>query len=343
MKKIIFLVIIVLLITSCGNLKDFYTTDRTTTPTITGDQDITRQIPERPNFRQGTSGLKLNFVQNKPENEIKFGDSFIIALKIHNQGATDIINGKISIEGLLDQHDAVNMVKSEYVDIYEFQPFDVKGKSMIYFDGQNIELKVKAKAKSIDPKKEKTPVSFELIAKYPYETIAAIPICINLDSIEDNTHECKRNTIYTLSGGQGAPVAVTQIEQDLIDKGEISEKQNKINLRYTITVEDKGNIGERIDGDINIKVFLSKDKEITQHCEPLKVKERIILDKEGKPQKAETKVKKWVCELEDVYNDKDIQKTEYTSLIRVELKYNYVTTTTKSLYIIKSKDSTDTT
>ena len=56
------------------------------------------------NFKQGYGGLQLSFLENAPPEKIYPNSEFKLIVKLDNQAAYDLINGKVRIVGLDDRY-----------------------------------------------------------------------------------------------------------------------------------------------------------------------------------------------------------------------------------------------
>ncbi|MBD3354629.1 hypothetical protein GF361_01430 [Candidatus Woesearchaeota archaeon] len=222
MKKILILLVIgfLILVTGCGR----------TTPNLE---------PELIEYHKGTQGLEMNFVRNLPPDEISEGSEFIIGLELRNKGAYDIENGEISVSGY-DQSKIQINEHGKYFNIEGKKPgFPEGGYEIINFRGKNIDF----------PKiKETDPARFKIITRYDYQTEAGAEVCINPDiysHVKTKEKICEPKEII-LSDGQGAPVAVTKIQQEAVPF------ENRIRIKFNIYMENKG------EGDIKDNITLDE-------------------------------------------------------------------------------------
>ena len=168
-------------------------------PTDKTKGELTTQV----NTHTGNTGLKIDFVTGQPSTYVWEKSQFPITVKLQNMGAYDIVNGFLTITGNL------------YFGLTPYIPFNLAGKSQFNPEGEFSFQQFSATAAEVDEDKTDT---FFVIACYPYKTYASAPICINLrnEDVENiPKEECKVGSI-SLSSGQGAPVAITSIDEQII-------------------------------------------------------------------------------------------------------------------------------
>jgi hypothetical protein len=220
-KKLIPLIIILLLISGCG------------TKEKPGE-------PEKLEIHKGTDGLVMKFLENLPPDEVWKDSEFTIGLELQNKGAYTISGGIIVITGF----------DPLYINLKQDQAsFDLEGKNINYPEGGYKILNLEAKNINFPKGKEEMISSFTARAYYDYETEAPAEVCINPDIysyVKTEEVGCEVKTI-TLSGGQGAPVAVTRIEE-LISP--ISDSDN-MEVEFKIYIVNKGK-GDVV-GNVNVK------------------------------------------------------------------------------------------
>ena len=153
------------------------------------------------NYNKGTTGLKLDFLANSPPSELYDGQTFPFVLEILNTGITDT-NPYITLTGF-DK----NIVK---VDWTNRQPGLIYGKSQINPTGGygTIDDNVKV---SLPSGVDVFPTPVTAIACYEYVTEGISQVCVDPDPTNNRDDVCAAKLIQ-LSGGQGAPVAITKIE-----------------------------------------------------------------------------------------------------------------------------------
>jgi len=163
--------------------------------------------PEKIEYRVGTKALEMSFLKNFPPDQIKAGREFQVLVEIKNQGAYDIDNLILSLTGLLEQTTKI---------IEEPEPIEtLPGKSINFPEGSKEIISFKIRNEKRLPVDRHTEL-IKIDACYPYKTIASADICINPTNqmvIPQTPKTCPQNQQIGLTGGQGAPIAVTRIEQ----------------------------------------------------------------------------------------------------------------------------------
>ena len=185
-------------------------------------------------FRSGTSGLEIEFLENAPPRELFAGtdaapSEFQIGIGLRNAGASDITDGVLFI----DYAEFLTVEGKEAGGRKFFAP--LAGKSI---GNQEGEYKVMfIDAANIGTDAEEKIATLSAHACYRYRTAATVDICIDttkqglLNPVEKS---CESNKVNSLGRGQGAPVAVAEVRESIIPRAEGNE------LRLDIAFEDRG-------------------------------------------------------------------------------------------------------
>ena len=201
MKRLILLIILAFVI-SCNG-----------TPTSTQD-----------NWRTGTQGVIMSFVQDNPSNELLSTQKLSVMVEYANRGAYDINNLKFYLTGYDPTIFQLGGAVKEFTApaLPGKDQFNPEGSQLDYFSW---EANINA-PRDVDSFKQDLTVT----ACYHYETLAAPSICIDPKKYDYvMSSRCKFDT-EGLGGSQGGPVAVTGIRQKTTD--------NKVYLE--ITFQNKG-------------------------------------------------------------------------------------------------------
>jgi len=186
-----------------------------------------KQVP----IHVGQEGLVLHFLPNLPPSRFYAPEEgediqFEVGVDLENKGAYDIVGGYLAL-GL----------EREYL---QFSRWNLEGKpqfSQIDVAGQRVLFNLLGKSQ-LDPLGERavataavTPLPIDrlteqhtttvmMTACYPYSTEASAQVCIDTDvyGMKATEKVCKADTV-SLSGGQGAPVAVTKVEERILSSG----------------------------------------------------------------------------------------------------------------------------
>jgi hypothetical protein len=182
--------------------------------------------PEAVEYHTGTKGLEISAIKNLPPQEIWKGNTFIVGIEIRNSGAYDIEEGRLAISGF----------DPEYISILEPQTtFGLKGKQPGYPEGEVQLLNFKVQNTEIRKGSEELVSSFTVNAQYHYETKASTHMCIDPDIYNlIKTKVCEIATV-NLREGQGAPVAITSIDETISPNG------LDYDISFLIHVSNKGN------------------------------------------------------------------------------------------------------
>ena len=199
-------------------------------------------------YREGTQGIVMNFMEDMPP--VKMYDNMPIDLvvEIKNKGAypqpTSITGwaiittsgtngiGTFYLSGF-DDTLIMGMPKQMSVSNLEGKnPYNLEGGyDVISFRGNIINFD----SRNIDSYN----ANFLVTSCYNYETITSQTICVDPEpySAKEKTKVCTIPPSYSLSGGQGAPVAVTKIEEAVLS--------NKIQFKVYIKNLGDGKIVDK--------------------------------------------------------------------------------------------------
>jgi len=343
-KKIIITLVILLFICGCKGGNEGYT------PTITS-KDI----------YIGKEGLEMEFFENAPPIEIFENSVLPIGLRLYNKGAYDI--------GASDMHEGTQRgylsisLEKDYMGLDEVSlksingkvnfrdpehiQFDLKGKNIEYPKGEEEVITFTANTKDLsktDPQSEYHDSLISITACYKYQTKAVETVCIDTDVYgfkkRPEERPCKVKTL-TLSS-QGAPVAVTKIESEMVPK---KDNPSVIKPNFIITVKNIGK-GEVVKenkvedacssrpinytewNNINVKAYISTmDEENKLDCDFIKEGTRddgtIILKQKQDIVR---------CSYEEGFDEK---KGIFSSPLYIILDYGYTDTISREVRIKK--------
>jgi len=169
-------------------------------------------------FHKGTQGLDMQFVKNNPPNLIYdytgtgTQQEVTVMVELRNKGADDISNGRLSLSGF-DK----NIIRD--ISSGDTQ-FSLDGKSRFNSEGgfDVVTLTNERSGTVVLPKGvDNIQQNIIVHACYQYETNAAPVVCIDPDPYREVGEKACRSTdlISGLSGGQGAPVVITNVEEEM--------------------------------------------------------------------------------------------------------------------------------
>ncbi|MCK4520994.1 MAG: hypothetical protein KAU20_00340 [Nanoarchaeota archaeon] len=209
-------------------------------------------------YHKGNSGIEMDFLRNAPPNKVYDGDSLDISIELKNKGAypeTNKFEGKLEISGF-----DTNSIRGRW-DGGNDMPSDLEGRSqyndeggyaiMTYNDRDGVH--VPFDADYYEP-------TIIVHSCYKYKTIADPIVCIDPDPYKV-VSEKKVCTIgdVSLSGGQGAPIAVTKIEEEVssdkiyfrihisnVGGGSVMTPQSYRDCPYNIEINDLDKVSAKI-------------------------------------------------------------------------------------------------
>lgn len=165
--------------------------------------------------KEGTKGLVLNFIPNSPPDKfIVQGDGqkdFIVTIGVRNIGKypelKEDLKGKIWISGF-DK----NIL--QFNDLSKEIPKSLSGKSDFNPEGSfdNVEFPGRIDASQI--KIDKYAPVIMATACYEYKTLVSPNVCIDFNPFVPEKKVCNIKTINL--GSQGAPIAITKIEEEVL-------------------------------------------------------------------------------------------------------------------------------
>ena len=175
-----------------------------------------KRNPQIPAIYTGTEGVAIEFMPNIPPKKIYEDQSFTVVVKLHNRGAYSL-NGTNNYNFGVVQLDYDPLY---FTEIQRSTEFVLMGKSMDYPKGDILLQEVsfmtanKILGTRVAPKSKIT-----ASVCYPYETTLSKEVCIDQDFLKIQKNPvCTNPGIYSLSS-QGAPIAITKIEADMLPMG----------------------------------------------------------------------------------------------------------------------------
>lgn len=238
--KIKTIILLIMALTACNGFQQ--TTDK----------------PQLADVQTGTQGLDINFDITSKNIYMCQQTSILTTLK--NLGTHRIEKGKISVNY---DSSAVKPIAMPKLDL------ELGGKTQYNPDGEMEKIGFTLESKTLPSNLKSHTTPFILTACYPYQTKANFPACIDPDVLNTQLAKpCTPQDIIT-SGGQGAPVAITKIEQKML-------LQNKeVRPIFLIHIANQGNgrvIQQEVIEDacgkgvkaqvpeVKIKAFLGKEE-----------------------------------------------------------------------------------
>ncbi len=183
--------------------------------------------PDKEEFRIGYDGLEYSFV-DFPETEIYEDNNFVVSVDIHNKGAYNAAESKLVLGATppLMFKDSTPMRK--LTDIAGRSSYNPQGgyapaPEFFSFEAGKIFAT------------EELEVDIPLNLCYSYETTADLIGCIGAQIGAFTCEFEKANQKLNLSEGQGAPLAVTDVEEIITNM-----PGDDVTITFIITIENKG-------------------------------------------------------------------------------------------------------
>lgn len=189
----------------------------------------------RTDIHEGTDGLALGFAKGMPPDDITDRVTFPIGVEMRNKGTADIEDGIITL---------INYYPEEMVmrDESKTKMFDIEGKSVFNPDGgyDLLAYTIENRNLAVRQRMEQR-FLFKVQACYQYRTSASVEVCIKPRtfgfSFVGDTCDVKD---IKLAGGQGAPVAVTKVEQAIVPDTDDRTGTVTYSGTYKILIENVG-------------------------------------------------------------------------------------------------------
>jgi hypothetical protein len=216
-----------------------------------------QQNTDKVNYRTGYDGVELSY-SVFPEGDIYVGERFNVAVETWNRGAYDtapmiVVNWN---RGAFES----TISGTAFSGIFP-QKNVVHGRSMSYPEGEFKTTEIlDFHSTGIFLTDQQT---FEFIAKacYPYKTEATIEACIGPRTGYRSCNFDELNLGLNLTQGQGAPVAITSVEETIVDSSD-----GKILPRFNIIIENKQ------EG----QVFRNPEANLVQFCSGQGIKDKVL-------------------------------------------------------------------
>ncbi len=167
-------------------------------------------VPKEVPVFTGTAGLEPVF-NSASMNNILMCQQADVYVDMKNSGASDIVDGTY----MFIAEDQYLLPLSE-----RSQKFSLAGKSQFNPKGEFDQIHFRVKNTGILPQFESYQSDLIFRACYKYNTFASAQVCIDPDIANLNPRKTCRAFPVVLSGGQGAPVAVTRVESLMVPEGD---------------------------------------------------------------------------------------------------------------------------
>ncbi len=290
---------------------------------------------------RGTQGLSMSFMAGAPQSEIYAPEQgsttpFKAGIQLQNKGAYDIISGYL-VFGLERDYLRIRGLDSDTTQVGaagEKAIFSLNGRSQTSPYGEENIVIASMEALPLEPQSSQHRSTISATACYEYRTEFSEEVCVDTDVYNTRPSE-KTCTVSDISssGGQGAPVEVFKVEENIqlsegsvrpqflihvrnAGKGRVFDKElvREMCSAGPVSYEDLNVVDVE---EVRFSTFKKTDGEIK--CYPERIKLRAG---EGKTR----------CTLEPG-KISDSETTTYTTPLFISLSYGYTETISKDIII----------
>ncbi len=267
------------------------------------------------NYHLGMKGIVLDKLSSNPD-IVYEEETFALGMMLANQGAADVENGIL----MVNFDDYFLELDNRQSQVSKIQSVALEGKSISSPMGGADYLEYVFKAKTLGVIRESVDTKINFNICYGYDTELTTEVCIDTRTrtADQRSYAC-RGKEYTSNAGQGAPIAITKIEPEMMRVGESVRPLFRIYIKnmddgytlnpdYNLCANPTKNAAEL--NKLKVSAWISSDIEL--NCSPEEV--RLV---EG-----ETIARCFVKDndLSDFSRD----TVNYITILRVLLEYDYV-------------------
>ncbi|MFC1728500.1 hypothetical protein ACFLZ7_03485 [Nanoarchaeota archaeon] len=189
---------------------------------------------------RGIKGITLSFVKNNPPKILYTTTPLSVLVEIKNEGAATVSGGDLHLSGI-DQR----IVRLDDT----LKPFNAEGKSRYNLFGGFEVVEFRSQAVHLPGGTDVYKPTILASACYNYETKASPLICIDPDPYSVLEKEACEVRDVGMAGGQGAPVAVTNVEEEAIP-GRVNFKIHVSNQGGGVIIDKSAQSMNRCPGDL---------------------------------------------------------------------------------------------
>jgi len=306
-KRVLFLMIVTLFLVGCN---------RRPSPTPETSQDI----------YTGTQGLNMKFLENLPPSKIYDTGSLNVLLELENKGTYDLSGSAcyIYLSGFDDK-----IIRG--IDKDKQCSSSLEGKSISNPQGSFNTQEFSTDTIELPDYLDSLPQKILATACYESQTIASPIVCIdpNYYGISPIERACKVGNVG-VSGGQGAPVAVTGVGVEMAGKTKVAFNIRISNLGGGTPLSLQSSVSADCPYNINPKDFNIVHYDVDM-VGGTKVRCAPEIDGDQRVRLVNG-VGTLFCSFE-VSGD-----NAYTTPLRIVLDYNYLDSLSKSIEIIKTPE-----
>lgn len=286
--------------------------------------------PERPtleDIEEGSEGLVISFIQNAPPPKVMEDSLFDIGIRIENKGTSDVKKGYLLLG-----------YEKEYIGEIFWQDkggndriyFDINGRSLNMPTGDEQVYLARIEAGNIGPQREQAQTLIYATACYDYSTKAHANLCIDTDIYNLKAIEKVCNADDISFSDQGAPVAVTRIESNMMTSKDEGVVRPQLKIYFSNVGEGTIIKNNRADtacsaqplakDDVNIIKVSAVLSETKLSCKPELLKLREGMDYT-------------ICTHEQGIDENN---PSYYAPLTITAEYGYMETISKQITLMKS-------
>lgn len=170
----------------------------------------------------GTNGVIFEFSTNSPPRTIFEGSPVFVSLDLWNQGAYDITEDSV----IQLSYDPLHFQKDDGSSSgIIFQEFQIRGRGNVFPNGERRFVGItNLNSNSIEGQFSDRRTTMTATLCYPYKTYFSDTFCIDADFFAQEQNPVCRSGRPSTYSGQGAPVAVTRVESQMIPIGTIKQE-----------------------------------------------------------------------------------------------------------------------
>jgi hypothetical protein len=174
------------------------------------------------NFKTGSGGLRMSFLNNAPPDKIYPNSDFRIILNLENQAAYDLINGEVSILGLDGKYFQVSPLQQVFPIL--------EGKNLLNPSGGKAFMEFEGRAGQLFQNAQSYRGNYFIKTKYHSAMEFSDTVCLSprLYEIYDSGCTPQEKKGYS---GQGAPLAISDIELVAYPIGAGAKLEFRVRLR----------------------------------------------------------------------------------------------------------------
>lgn len=215
-------------------------------------------------YHTGSQGIVLNFLPGSPPRSLYKGDPLSIVVEYSNRGAYDVTSGHLYISGYDRSYVTFDRDRTVSLNVKGKSEFNPLGELSSTFEFYDDAVSMPARVDSYNPK-------FLVTACYKYKTEAYKEACIDPDPFGTKPKE-KVCTVQDIAfGTQGAPIAVTMVEE-MTSRNRVQFKVHISNVGGGTVFDDAVPISECNKNlkrtEIDKLRILAKFSDKTLKCEP---------------------------------------------------------------------------